>query len=71
MEMYDLVVEKVCKLGEEVFKVGKERGVIKSPGACLIKVPAGKRKGVSDSKPVTMDLEICTPVRWNQEEFEA
>lgn len=46
MDVNNLRVNDVGKEGKNVFKVGKERRVIKGPGTGLIQVPLTEREGV-------------------------
>lgn len=65
MEMDDGGVHKGSKERKKMLEMGKEWWVIEGPWASFIRVPLRKRKGVSYSKPITMDFEICAVISWD------
>lgn len=56
----------MSKTGKQTLKICKERRVIEGPWTGLVEVPLIERERMSESQPVTMDLEICAAVRWDQ-----
>lgn len=71
MKMYDPGVDEAGEKGEETFKVSEEGGVVEGPWASLINVPAGKREGMGESKPVAMDFKVCAAIARDEKELDA
>lgn len=64
-EVYNGGVNQRGEEGKEIFEVREEWWVVKGPWASLVGVPAVERKGMSNSKPVPVNLEICAVVGWD------
>lgn len=62
MEVSHGGVHKGSEEREEFLEVSEERWVVECPWAGGVGIPAGEGKRVSESQPVTMDLEVCAPV---------
>lgn len=71
VEVYDGGVYKGGEEREEVLEVGEEGRVVEGPWACHVGVPVGEREGVGEGEPVTVDLEVCAVVGWDEEELDA